>query len=61
MLLQGSSVLRTLNAGAQLLRNNDAEIFEWGERTMEALQRVVGARVAKGLDEELGIEDVFPR
>jgi hypothetical protein len=34
-------------------------VLEWGKRSMKTLQILVSGRIAKGVDEELGIEDVF--
>ena len=45
-------------AGPQFLSHDDAQVLEWCEGTMEALERLVGNRVAEGVDEELRIE--FP-
>src|SRR5262245_59555405 len=36
-------------------------MFGWRERPMELLQRLVGDRIAEGVDEELGVENVLPR
>ena len=48
-----------MDAGSQFLRDNDAEVLEWRERSMKALERLVGDRVAKRVNKELGIEDVL--
>ena len=59
MALQGLPIIRPFHAGPELLSDDDAQVLEWGKGPMEALERFVGGRIAKSLDEELGIEHVF--
>ena len=61
MALERQEISRTLNARAQLLRDDRAEILEGRERPMELLERVVGDGIAKTLNEELCVEDVLAR
>jgi hypothetical protein len=61
VLFQRLSILWTLNTRSQLLGNDDAEVFERRENTVEVLERFVRAAVAKCLYQELSVEDVLPR
>ena len=59
MSLEHSSVLIALDTRAQFLGHDKAEMLERRERPMEALEHVVGNRIAKRVDEELRVEDVL--
>src|SRR5436190_4085132 len=61
VLFQRLSILRTSNPSSQLLGNDDAEVFERREHTVEVLKCFVRAAVAKCLYEEVRVEDVLPR
>lgn len=45
-----------LHTRAQILGHDDAEMFERRERSVEALENVVGYRVAERVDEEWRVE-----
>ena len=60
MSLERLSISSPLYTGAQFLCHDDAEMFERRERPVEALENVVGNRVAEGVDEELRVECVLP-
>lgn len=47
------------HTGRQFLRHDDAEVLERRERTVEALKKLVGSLVAKGVDEQLRVEHVL--
>src|SRR5712692_2897570 len=53
------TVLRTPDAGAQLLRHDRAEVFKWCKPTMKLLQCLIGGLITKRTDEELRIENVL--
>src|SRR5262245_36928443 len=61
MPFERSSVLAPFHSGPQLLGNDGAEMLEWRERPMEALECFVGGTIAKGVNEELRVEDVPAR
>jgi hypothetical protein len=60
MPFQRPAVLRTSDAGAQLLCDYHTEILKWRQCSMKLLESFVGGAIAKALDEELRIEDVLP-
>jgi len=60
MSLERLSISIPLHSGAQFLCHDNAEMFERREHSVEALENVVGNRVAEGVDEELRIEGVLP-
>src|SRR5437016_12848889 len=57
--LQRLAVSRTSNASAQLLRHDPTEVLERGKAAMKLLERFIGGTVAKGVDEQLGVENVL--
>jgi hypothetical protein len=59
--LQRPPVLGVLDAGAQLLSHDDAEILERRAYAMEVLKGLVRDGIAKGVDEQLRVQDVFSR
>ena len=59
MSLERPSVLMALYTSAQFLGHDEAEMLERRERSMEALEHVVGTWIAKRVDEELRVEDVL--
>lgn len=58
---QGLPGMGALHASPQLLGDDDAEMFKGRKGTMEPLELLVDHRIAKGVDEELGIENVLAR
>ena len=58
---QGLPVLGALHASPQLLGDDHAEMFKGRKGSMEPLEFLVDNRIAKGVDEELSIENVLPR
>ena len=59
--LQRPPILGPLYASSQLLGDDHAEILTRRKGTMELLEFLVDNRIAKSVDEELSIENVFAR
>src|SRR6266545_1185150 len=59
MSLERLSISIPLHAGAQFLGHDYAEMLERRERSVEALENVVGSWIAKAVDKELRVEDVL--
>lgn len=55
---QRSKIRRALNSGPQLLGDDGTEVLEWCPCLVKSTERVVRGPVAKGVDEELGVEHV---
>jgi hypothetical protein len=57
--LQRPPILGPLHAGPQLLGDDHAEMLKRRKGTMELLELLVDNRIAKGVDEELSVENVL--
>lgn len=61
MALKLATVRGPTNAGSELLSHDDTQILERCPGAVKLLQRLVRGGVAKGVDEELGVQDVLLR